>query len=220
MTESQPLSRMRKAIAKTMTQSAAIPQFAVEMELDTEKLAGFRAELPAERRPSYVDALVASVAAALRDHPALNSSLTDEGIIYHDEINVALAIALDEGLISPAITEADKRSIEELAAERSRITAAARVGTLKPKEVLSATFTISNLGPLGVRRFNALVVPPQVAILAVGAIKDGTMVLDLSVDHRLIDGAPAALFLGQIRSQLEDTAWLGHLFAGLVDAPV
>jgi len=203
---------MRKAIVKAMTQSAAIPQFAVEMKLDVTNLAEARAALSADERPSYVDALVAAVAAALSDHPALNSSFTDEGIVHHEEINVALAIALDDGLISPAITGADKRSIGELRAERVRITAAAREGTLKPEEILSATFTISNLGPLGVRRFNALVVPPQAGILAVGTIEEGTMVLNLSVDHRLIDGAPAALFLGQVRSQLEDSTWLGRLF--------
>jgi pyruvate dehydrogenase E2 component (dihydrolipoamide acetyltransferase) len=154
----------------------------------------------------------------LRDHPDLNSSCTDEGILRHDEINVGLAIALDDGLISPAITVADTRPIAELVAERQRITTAAREGTLKPEEILSATFTVSNLGPLGVRRFNALVVPPQVAILAVGTIEDGTMVLNLSVDHRVIDGAPAALFLGQVRGQLEDPDWLGRLF-GAVDVP-
>ena len=115
------------------------------------------------------------------------------------------------------IAAADKRSISELAAERVRITTAAREGTLKPEEILSATFTISNLGPLGVRRFNGLVVPPQAGILAVGAIEQGRMALTLSVDHRLVDGAPAAEFLGQVRSQLEDEAWLGELFAGLAD---
>ena len=115
------------------------------------------------------------------------------------------------------IVGADKRSLAELAAERARLTAAAKEGGLKPEEILSATFTISNLGPLGVRRFNGLVVPPQAAILAVGTIEEGTMVLTLSVDHRPLDGAPAALFLGQVRSQLEDEAWLEPLFADLLD---
>lgn len=215
MPDAQPLSRMRKAIAKAMSASAAVPQFAVEMELDVGILAAARQAVAKERRPSYADALTASVARALRDHRDMNSSLTDEGIVAHADVNVALAVAIDGGLISPVIVGADKRSISELAAERARITAAAKEGTLTPEEILSATFTISNLGPLGVRRFNGLVVPPQAGILAVGTIEDGKMVLTLSVDHRLIDGAPAALFLGQVRSQLEDESWVSQLFAGL-----
>lgn len=215
MPDAQPLSRMRKAITKAMSVSATIPQFAVEMELDVGALATLRGTVAKERRPSYADALTASVAQALRDHPWINASFTDEGIVEHEEVNVALAVAIDGGLISPVIVAADKRSISELAAERARITAAAREGTLTPEEILSATFTISNLGPLGVRRFNGLVVPPQAGILAVGTIEDDKMVLTLSVDHRLVDGAPAALFLGQVRSQLEDEAWLGRLFDGL-----
>ncbi|MFN8218249.1 MAG: 2-oxo acid dehydrogenase subunit E2 [Solirubrobacterales bacterium] len=217
MPDPQPLNRMRKAIVKAMSVSATIPQFAVEMELDVGALAAAREAIARERRPSYADALTASVARALRERPGINASFTEEGIVEHDDVNVALAIALEGGLISPVIAAADKRSISELAAERVRITTAAREGTLKPEEILSATFTISNLGPLGVRRFNGLVVPPQAGILAVGAIEQGRMALTLSVDHRLVDGAPAAEFLGQVRSQLEDEAWLGELFAGLAD---
>jgi pyruvate dehydrogenase E2 component (dihydrolipoamide acetyltransferase) len=219
MPEAEPLSRMRKAIAKAMSVSATIPQFAVEMSLDVAALAALRGEIEKQLRPSYADALVASAAAALRDHPDLNASFTEDGILRHDEVNVALAVAVDEGLISPVITAADHLSLAEIKAERLRITEAAKAGTLTPEEILSATFTISNLGPLGVRRFNGLVVPPQAGILAVGSIEEGTMVLTLSVDHRLIDGAPAALFLGQVRSQLEDDGWLGELFADLHTAP-
>lgn len=215
MPDPQPLSRMRKAIAKSMSVSATIPQFAVEMELDVGVLAAAREGIAKQQRPSYADALTASVARALRDHPGVNASFTEEGIVVHEDVNVALAVALEGGLISPVIVAADQRSIADLAAERVRITAAAKEGTLTPAEILSATFTISNLGPLGVRRFNGLVVPPQAGILAVGAIEDGRMALTLSVDHRLVDGAPAALFLGQVRSQLEDPAWVGELFAGL-----
>jgi len=215
MPDPQPLNRMRKAIAKAMSVSATIPQFGVEMELDVGVLAAAREQIAKERRPSYADALTASVARALRDHPWVNASITEEGIVEHEDVNVALAVAIEGGLISPVIVAADTRSISELAAERVRITAAAKEGALKPEEILSATFTISNLGPLGVRRFNGLVVPPQAAILAVGAIEAGRMSLTLSVDHRLIDGAPAALFLGQVREQLEDEAWVGDLFAEL-----
>jgi pyruvate/2-oxoglutarate dehydrogenase complex dihydrolipoamide acyltransferase (E2) component len=215
MADAQPLTRMRKAIAKSMSASATIPQFAVERELEVETLATVRATIPEQLRPSYADAITASVAQALADHPWINASFTDDGIVQHEEINIALAVAIDGGLISPVIIGADKLSIAELAAERIRISKAAKEETLKPQEVLSGTFTISNLGPLGVRRFNGLVVPPQAGILAVGAIDQGKMALTLSVDHRLVDGAPAALFLGQVCSQLEDRAWIDQLFAVL-----
>jgi pyruvate dehydrogenase E2 component (dihydrolipoamide acetyltransferase) len=217
MADAQPLTRMRKAIAKSMSTSAAIPQFAVERGLQVGALAAARATVPKGSRPSYADAITASVAQALRDHPWVNASFTDDGIVQHDEINIALAVAIDGGLISPVIVGADKLSIVELAAERVRISAAAKEGALKPEEILSGTFTVSNLGPLGVRRFNGLVVPPQAGILAVGAIEGDTMALTLSVDHRLVDGAPAALFLGQVCAQLEDRAWIDELFAGLGD---
>ena len=96
----------------------------------------------------------------------LNSSLTKDGIITHSDVNLGLAVALPDGLVTPAILRADELAIDRLRAERQRLTEAARSGTLTPEESLSATFTVSNLGPFGVRRFQALVVPPQVAIVA------------------------------------------------------
>jgi pyruvate dehydrogenase E2 component (dihydrolipoamide acetyltransferase) len=217
MSEAEPLTRMRRAIVKVMSASALVPQFSIEMTLDVANLAAIRERLSVERRPSYTDALVASTARALRDHPWVNVSYVGDGIVRHDEINVAIAVAIEDGLISPVITRANTRSIEELSAERVRLTASALAGSLTPQEVLSATFTISNMGPLGVRRFTALVVPPQAAILAVGAVEQGTIALTLTVDHRPLDGAPAARFLAQIRSQLEDRSWLEQLFGDLLD---
>jgi pyruvate dehydrogenase E2 component (dihydrolipoamide acetyltransferase) len=205
---------MRRAIVKTLTASAAIPQFAVEMVLDAGGLVEARRRVAGKPRPSYSDAIVASAAAALRDHPLLNASLQDEGIVRHEEVNVAIAVAIADGLVSPTIEHADRLSLPELAAERIRLTESAHAGTLTPRELLSATFTVSNLGPLGVRRFNALVIPPQVAILAIGSLADDGIALTLSVDHRVVDGAPAALFLGQVRAQLEDRGWLAQRFGG------
>jgi pyruvate dehydrogenase E2 component (dihydrolipoamide acetyltransferase) len=210
---------MRRAIAKSMTASAAIPQFAIEMVLNAAPLTEARRRASVDSRPSYADAVVASAAVALRDHPWLNASLGAEGIVRHEEINVAIAIAIDGGLVSPAIEDADRLSPVQLAAERIRLTASAHAGTLSPRELLSATFTVSNLGPLGVRRFNALVIPPQVAILATGALERDEIALTLSVDHRVVDGAPAARFLGQIRSQLEDRDWLAAQLGGEGDGP-
>lgn len=209
----EPLGRMRRAIVKAMSASAAIPQFSIEMDVDVGPLRAMRGEVASDRRPSYVDIVVASAAEALRDHPSVNASFSDDGIVRHAERNVALAVALEDGLISPVIARADTLTIGELTAERIRLTAAARAGSLRPEEVLSATFTVTNLGPFGVRRFHALVVPPQAAILAVGALEADAMALTLSADHRALDGAPAALFLGQVRSQLESDVWLSHLLS-------
>jgi pyruvate dehydrogenase E2 component (dihydrolipoamide acetyltransferase) len=214
MSPAEPLSRMRKAIARSMSASAAIPQFEVEMDARIGLLKAMREEIRQDRRPSYQDVLVASVAQALHDQPGVNVSFTEDGLVRHEDVNVAFAIALEDGLISPAILAADTLTLDELQAERRRLTAAAKGGVLRPDELLSATFTISNLGPLGVRRFRALVVPPQAAILAVGAVDGDSITLVLSADHRALDGAPAALFLGQVKSQLEDQSWLKRSFAG------
>ena len=122
------------------------------------------------------------------------------------------AIALPDGLIAPAIREADARTLPEIAGERRRLAAAAAAGTLGPDDLFSTTFTISNLGPLGVRRFRALVVPPQAAILAVGAITERhELSLALSCDHRVLDGAPAARFLATVVELLEAPEWADEL---------
>lgn len=220
MSAAKPLSRMRRAIAKSMTLSATIPQFNIEMTLNTQLLSRAREEIPPTERPSYTDTLVASVAQALRTHRSINATFSEEGIVEHREVNVALATALEDGLISPVIRAADEQTIAELARERGRLVKAAHAGTLSPEELLSATFTLSNLGPFGVRRFAALVVPPQAAILAAGSMESETIVLCLSADHRAVDGAPAARFLRQVKSQLEDEDWIARLLRGQRPAPL
>src|SRR2546421_1117867 len=189
---------MRRTIARTMTMSAGIPQFTIEREVDTGELVTSRGS------PSIADLLVAACARSLRSHPRLNASFTEKGVLEHEAINVGLAINLKDGLIAPAIMDADRLDLRAIAAERERLTTAATEGRLRPEEVLNTTFTISNLGPVGVRRFQALVVPPQAAILAVGAVtRDQCMSLCLSCDHRLVDGLPAALILRDVVEFLE-----------------
>ena len=208
----RPLSRMRQAIARAMVASAAIPQFTIEMDVSlTRAMAWLDQERATGSGPASVyDLLVAGVAAGLRAHRLLNSSLAKDGLITHSEVNVGLAVALPDGLVTPSIVRADELSIDRLRAERQRLTDAARSGTLTPEEALSATFTVSNLGPFGVRRFQALVVPPQVAILAVGCIDEHRSVaLSLSCDHRVLDGVEAARFLGTVRDFLEGDGWPG-----------
>ncbi len=130
----------------------------------------------------------------------------------HAARNVASAIALDGGLVAPAIANADTLDLNGLKAERERLQAAALAGRLTTDEIFSATFTISNLGPFGITRFRALVIPPQAAILAVGGVgESGRMSLSLSCDHRVLDGAPAAMFLGDVVGRLEAVDWLNDL---------
>lgn len=205
----RPLSRMRRAIVKSMTASALVPQFTIESEPRVEALAERRTELQrADPAISYSDLVVAACARALTKFPALNSSLVEDAIVEHGEVNIGLAVALPDGLIAPAIRHADRKTLSQIAAERQRLAEAAQHNALTAEDVFSTTFTISNLGPFGVRRFRALVVPPQAAILALGAITpERTLSLALSCDHRVLDGAVAAEFLSCLVGLLESPAW-------------
>ncbi len=201
-----PLTPMRRAITTTMNASALIPQFTIERSASTGQLDALRAEHASIGvRISYEDCIVAACASALSSNRELNASFSDDGIATHQRINVGVAVALEGGLVSPAILDADTLSLAELAVERKRLQEAARAGRLSREELFGATFTVSNLGPLGVERFRALVVPPQAAILAVGSTS-GRLTLCLSCDHRVVDGAPAARFLGDVAAALESPA--------------
>jgi pyruvate dehydrogenase E2 component (dihydrolipoamide acetyltransferase) len=203
---------MRQAIARSMTASAAVPQFTIEMDVSLRSALAWQInERTSGRQPASVyDVLIAGFAVGLREHRLLNSSFTKDGIVTHSEVNIALAVALPDGLVTPAILRSDELPIGRLHAERLRLTEAARAGSLTPEEALSATFTISNLGPFGVRRFQALVVPPQAAIVAVGCIDEHQSVsLSLSCDHRVLDGAAAAQFLSTVRDVIQNGGWRG-----------
>jgi pyruvate dehydrogenase E2 component (dihydrolipoamide acetyltransferase) len=210
-----PLTRLRRAIAKSMSVSALVPQFTVEIDVPLGEVQWRRRRWKADGAPvSVADVLTAATARALRAHPQVNASWTDGAILQHADINVGLAIALPDGLVAPAVMRADTLHLAALAAERRRLTAAAQAGVLTPDELLSATFTVSNLGTFGVSRFRALVVPPQAAILAVGGVRpDGTVTLALSCDHRVLDGAPGAAFLRDLADSLAEPAWLDELVA-------
>ena len=121
-------------------------------------------------RATLTDVITMACARALREHPGVNSSFAEDCVIVHERVNIGLALALDDGLTVPVILDADARSLEELAAERLRLAEAARTRGLRAEEIFAGTFSISNLGPLGVDRFQALVLPPQAAILAVGSL--------------------------------------------------
>lgn len=190
-----------------------VPQFTVEADAALSALVSLLSEVERNgTRVSYSDVFVAACARALRTNPQVNASFQEDAIVQHRDIHVAFAVALDDGLIAPTILNADCLRLTELSAERARLTDGARAGKLTLAETLSATFTISNLGSMGIRRFRALVIPPQAAILAIGAsTADDLCSLSLSCDHRVLDGVPGARFLMQIVRALEQPDWLHEL---------
>lgn len=197
-------SRMRKAIVRTVTASAAIPQYSLEIDLPVDPILQAkdraRIEVPSA---SVSDIIHQAVSGALAQHPLLNASYTDEGTTLHSAVNLAFIVEVGDGMLTPAIEDAHRLNLAELSSERVRLTAAAMNGALTPDEVLRGTFTVSNLGTLGIHRFNAMVLPPQAAVLAVGApTPEGRLTVTLSCDHRVVDGAPAARFLREIADRL------------------
>ncbi len=211
---------MRTAIARRMTKSKQeAPHFYVsaEVRLDAVEalIATETARQPAQRLTTTV-ALVRAVAVALRAEPRLNSVWTDAGLLEAGEINVGVAIALEDGLIAPALLGVDRMDFRETADALSDLIARARAQKLKPAELTDATFTLSNLGMFDVSAFTAIVTPPQVAILATGRgvprlvpADDGgveaalIMSATVSADHRAVDGADAARFLEAFKRALE-----------------
>jgi len=165
---------------------------------------------------TYTDLLVKLVAAALSRHPRVNASWRDGAIAQNTDVNIGLAVAIDDGLVVPVIHRADSLRLPEIAARRADVVSRAQAGKLRPADIQGGGFTISNLGMFGVDAFNAIVNPPQAAILAVGRIADRvvahagqpavrpTMVLTLSCDHRALDGARAAQFLGTLADLVEE----------------
>lgn len=201
-------NRMRRAIIRTVTASVAIPQYSLEIDVP---IAPIRATVSAARtncpQASVSDVIHRAVARALVAHPALNASYAEGGTTVHSAVNLAFIVEVPGGMVTPAIPDAGRLDIAALSAERVRLTRAAEAGTLTPAELLNGTFTVSNLGTLGVHRFNAMVLPPQAAILAVGApTEDGKVTLTLSCDHRIVDGAPAARFLRCVADELAQAA--------------
>ena len=165
---------------------------------------------------TYTDFVVKAVAGALRESPFMNASYSAAGIVRKAEINVGIAVALEEGLIVPVLRDADKRPLSEIAAERCRLSENARKGTLTEEEISGGTFTVSNLGMYKVDRFAAILNPPEAGILSVGRIRkslelrDGqvasvpTVSLGLTVDHRCVDGAQGAIFLERVIERLQE----------------
>jgi pyruvate dehydrogenase E2 component (dihydrolipoamide acetyltransferase) len=220
-----PLSRMRRAIARAMTESKpGTPHIYVTAEIDMGEAMKLRKQLndsgAADVKISVNDLVVKAAARALRKFPALNSSYAttedgQPGVVRHDQINVSVAVALEDGLIAPVVKDADKKSLGTIAAEIKDMAGRAREGKIKQTELEGATFQVSNLGMYDVVDFVSVITPPQAASLSVGAVRqtpvvrDGQIVIGemmyvtLSADHRVTDGATAAQYLQEVRRLLQ-----------------
>lgn len=215
-----PLSQMRKVIAKRLGESKyTSPHFYVTAEIDMDNAMAARKSINAgeeEDRISFNDIVIKATAMALRQHPFVNSSWLDDKIVQHGNINIGVAVAVDEGLLVPVIRNADYKSLSEIRTEIVGLAGKARNKKLQPDEMQGNTFTISNLGMFGVDEFTAIINPPDACILAVGTIVKKpvvrndqivighTMKVTLSCDHRVVDGAVGAQFLQTLRAYLEN----------------
>jgi pyruvate dehydrogenase E2 component (dihydrolipoamide acetyltransferase) len=212
-----PLTQIRKTIAKRLAQSIGpIPTFYLTTEVDMERTAELRSALPEDGRPSFNDVIIKAAAMALRQHPMVNAWWQDDRIRQWHDVHVSMAVAIDEGLITPVIRHADQKSLRAISAEARDLARRARERKLAPDEYTGGTFSISNLGMLDIDEFTAVINPPEAAILAVGRIvarpveHGGQVVLrrrlrlTLSCDHRIVDGATGATFLKTLKQMLEN----------------
>jgi len=220
-TESEDIkvSQMRKAIARRLSESKfSNPHFYETIDVDMESAIEARKKLNevSEVKISFNDIVVKAASAALRRHPDVNSSWLGDKIRKHGDVNVAVAVAIDEGLMTPVINHSDKKNLRQISVETKELAGKARDRKLQPEEMEGSTFTISNLGMFGIEEFTAIINPPNACILAVGAIRDVPVVKDgevvpgkrmkmtLSSDHRIVDGAKAAAFLNTLQQMLEN----------------
>jgi len=210
-------STLGRLMAERTTQSwTTVPHFFVTREIEASALNQYREKLVAEIerlhdvRITHTDLLVALASRVLLKHPRLNSSWTAEGIRLHAHVNMGVAVAVNDGVVAAVIPNSHSATLAEIATQRRDVAERARAGKLRPADIADATFTISNLGMYKVDRFTAIITPPQAAILAVGAITERVvavegkpavrpmMTLTLSCDHRVADGARAAMFLTDV----------------------
>jgi pyruvate dehydrogenase E2 component (dihydrolipoamide acetyltransferase) len=224
--EARPLSPMRKTIARRLTESkATVPHFYLRIDVDVAELAALREKINhdlaeseggvAAFKVSLNDLLVKACAVALTRVPECNASFTSEAILVHKRVDISVAVAISEGLVTPVVRNADTKSVVAIAREVKDLAARARAKKLKPEEMTNGTFSISNLGMFGIDEFAAVINPPEGAILAVGRVRDVPVVqggavvpgkllaLTLSCDHRVVDGAVGAAFLAELRRLVE-----------------
>jgi pyruvate dehydrogenase E2 component (dihydrolipoamide acetyltransferase) len=208
-----------RIMAERMTASwTTAPHFYLVREVDVSRVKTWRERASARTgaRITYTDVLLRLVAAALAQHPRVNVAWKDGAIFQHGGIDIGLAVAIDDGLVVPVLRGVDALTLADIAARREDLVTRAQAGKLRPADIQGGGFTVSNLGMYGVDAFNAIVNPPQAAILAIGRIADRavaaggqvavrpTLVLTLSCDHRALDGARAAQFLGTLADLVEE----------------
>jgi pyruvate dehydrogenase E2 component (dihydrolipoamide acetyltransferase) len=206
-------------MAERTTQSwTSVPHFYLVREVNASRLITWREYIQkrGSEKVTYTDLLLKVLAATLQEHPRLNASWHAGAIIHHKEINIGLAVAVDDGLVVPVIHSADEYSVQDLARIRKELVARATAGKLRPQDIQGGTFTISNLGMYGVDAFNAIIHSPQAAMLSVGRIAERVVpvsgqpsvqpmiVFSLSCDHRVIDGARGAQFLTALADLVEE----------------
>lgn len=218
-----PLSQMRKAIARRLSQSIGpVPTFYLTVEIDMGEAMALRARVNERFKDQGIktspnDLVIKAVAVALRRHPFVNAAWTGDSIHLYEQVHIGVAVAIEEGLITPVVRDADRKGLTEIASEVKELAGRAREKKLKPEEFTGSTFSISNLGMFGIEEFTAIINPPEAAILAVGAAGPKVVVDDegnmairqrmrvtLSCDHRVIDGATGAAFLQTLKQYLED----------------
>ena len=216
--DAQTNSGVRKVIAKRLTESKQlVPHFYLSVDCQIDELLALRKQVNevAGSKVSVNDFVIRAVALAMKKVPAANASWTDDAILLYKDVDVSVAVATPNGLITPIIKKADTKNIQQISSEMKDLAARAKEGKLRPEEFQGGGFSISNLGMFGVKSFSAIINPPQSCILAVGAgeerpvVKDGkivvanVMTVTLSVDHRSVDGAVGAEFLQAFKPLIE-----------------
>ena len=214
-----PLTQIRKTIARRLSESLGpIPTFYLTAEIDLERAAEMRtamAELGDDYKVSFNDIVMKAVATALAQHPECNAHWLGDHIRYFNRVHLGMAVAVEDGLITPVIFDADQKGLREIALEARELAGRARERRLKPEEYTGSTFSVSNLGMFGIDHFTAIINPPECGILAIGGIEPKPIVVNgdvvvrrrlrvtMSCDHRVIDGATGAKFLQTLRRLLE-----------------
>ncbi len=219
-----PLTQIRKTITRRLAESIGpVPTFYLTAELDVERVAEMREamiELGDQYKVSFNDIVLKAVATALQQHPEVNAHWLGDKMRYFNRVHVGMAVAVEDGLITPVIFDADRKGLADISRESRELAKRARDRKLKPEEYTGATFSVSNLGMFGIEHFTAIINPPEAGILAVGAVEERVVAVDgapairkkmtvtMSCDHRVIDGATGAKFLQTLRRLIENPLML------------
>jgi pyruvate dehydrogenase E2 component (dihydrolipoamide acetyltransferase) len=220
----EPSSEIRRVIARRLVTSIGpVPHFFLTSEIEMDRAAEMRKGINAldpNLKISINDIIIKVVAVALVQHPAVNASFQDKFIRYYEHADIGVAVAIEDGLITPVVRAADQKSLSQIAGEVRELAERAKTRKLKPEEYTGATFSVSNLGMFGIDEFTAIINPPESGILAVGAMTPKPVVRDdevvvrqmmrvtMSCDHRVIDGATGAKFLQTVKKMLENPLYL------------